>query len=528
MIDKNIYIESYKKQLAKILSLQDRNPFSKTFGCFDRNYWHYKTKDFPSAMSQEFTFPLALAYSKNFPDNTFYKNENLYNWIVAGIENTISQSRFDGSLDDYYPYERALGASVFTTYALTESCMALGLENDKYNNYFILANEWMIQANESGMLTNHHAIQAMCHLNLYRLIKDKKYLKVADEKIEKIISMQDDEGWFLEYGGCSPSYLTVTIDFLSQIHLNRPSEKLKNAILKSIDFFYNIQHPDGTCGGDYGSRNTFFLHPNGFEIMSIYSTKAAEIANSYLNAKKKNLYPVQDDDYTFAHIFISNLNAYLNCNRKEFSNLNNKNSQKDFTYKSAGFKIVSKSEFWAIFNLKKAALGKIYLKNNLKFNYSGIVIKNNRNIYTNALQKSDTRIELKSNHITILNKFISYNQKVPNLYNYLFFRLFLMLFGRFEKVSIFTRKLLQKLLIYKKKTSNYFSTTSITFTENTFALKVVIEGKFDGSEKVYVPKNFVPVYTAMSEYFYKHDLNIENKKLFKKDNKYIFEIFFKV
>ena len=88
-------------------------------------------------MSQEFTLPLALAYSTNFPDNIFYKNENLYNWIVAGIENTISQSRFDGSLDDYYPYERALGASVFTTYALTESCMALGLNNDKYNNYFI-------------------------------------------------------------------------------------------------------------------------------------------------------------------------------------------------------------------------------------------------------------------------------------------------------------------------------------------------------------------------------------------------------
>ena len=103
-----------------------------------------------------------------------------------------------------------------------------------------------------------------------------------------------------------------------------------------------------------------------------------------------------------------------------------------------------------------------------------------------------------------------------------------MLFGRFEKVSIFTRKLLQKLLIYKKKTSNYFSTTSITFTESTLALKVVIEGKFDGSEQVYVPKNFVPVYTAMSEYFYKYDLNTENKKLFKKDNKYIFEIFFKV
>ena len=103
-----------------------------------------------------------------------------------------------------------------------------------------------------------------------------------------------------------------------------------------------------------------------------------------------------------------------------------------------------------------------------------------------------------------------------------------MLFGRFEKVSIFTRKLLQKLLIYKKKQATTFQQLVLHFTESTLALKVVIEGKFDGSEQVYVPKNFVPVYTAMSEYFYKYDLNTENKKLFKKDNKYIFEIFFKV
>ena len=42
----------------------------------------------------------------------------------------------------------------------------------------------MIQANEKRY-ANQPSIQAMCHLNLYRLIKDKKYLKVADEKIKK-------------------------------------------------------------------------------------------------------------------------------------------------------------------------------------------------------------------------------------------------------------------------------------------------------------------------------------------------------
>ena len=94
---------------------------------------------------------------------------------------------------------------------------------------------------------------------------------------------------------------------------------------------------------------------------------------------------------------------------------------------------------WAIFNLKKAALGKIYLNNCLKFNYSGIIIKNNRNVYTNALQKLTARLEIENDHITVLDHFIAYNQKTPNIYNYFLFRLFLMIFGRFEKISVFTR-----------------------------------------------------------------------------------------
>ena len=57
--------------------------------------------------------------------------------------------------------------------------------------------------------------------------------------------------------------------------------------------------------GDYGSRNTSFFHPNGFEIMSSISKEATEIANSYLFARSKNLFPIQQDDYTIGHGLIS-------------------------------------------------------------------------------------------------------------------------------------------------------------------------------------------------------------------------------
>ena len=51
------------QQIPQLLTLQDRNPHSPTYGCFDRNFWQYRKVDFPTGMAQEFVYPLALAYS---------------------------------------------------------------------------------------------------------------------------------------------------------------------------------------------------------------------------------------------------------------------------------------------------------------------------------------------------------------------------------------------------------------------------------------------------------------------------------
>lgn len=71
---KDLFAREALAQISKILTLLDRNPHSPTYGCFDRNFWHYKIIDFPSGMSQEFVLPLALAYSTNISENSFFIN----------------------------------------------------------------------------------------------------------------------------------------------------------------------------------------------------------------------------------------------------------------------------------------------------------------------------------------------------------------------------------------------------------------------------------------------------------------------
>ena len=62
---KTIYAESAFRSLPRLLSLLDRNPLSETYGCFHRDYWLYKTSDFPDAVRQFGTHALALAYVVN-------------------------------------------------------------------------------------------------------------------------------------------------------------------------------------------------------------------------------------------------------------------------------------------------------------------------------------------------------------------------------------------------------------------------------------------------------------------------------
>lgn len=108
-------------QIPKILTLIDRNRDSPTYGCCDRNFWHYKIIDFPSGMAQEFVWPLALAYNTNLPNNPFYQPSTIREWVEAGILYAAKSAHKDGSCDDYFPYERAGGATAFSLLACVES-----------------------------------------------------------------------------------------------------------------------------------------------------------------------------------------------------------------------------------------------------------------------------------------------------------------------------------------------------------------------------------------------------------------------
>src|SRR4029434_3406399 len=94
---RHLYAQAALSLIPKLLTLQDRNAHSPTYGCFDRNFWHYKIIDFPSGMAAEFVWPLPLAYALPIEGNPYYQQPAIREWAIAGMRYAARSAHADGS-----------------------------------------------------------------------------------------------------------------------------------------------------------------------------------------------------------------------------------------------------------------------------------------------------------------------------------------------------------------------------------------------------------------------------------------------
>ena len=302
------------RSLSKILTLQDRVPHSPTYGCFDRNFWHLRLTDFPSGMAQEFVLPLALAYAHPFQGNPFHAHPTLREWIRAGIAYAAASAHPDGSCDDYYPFEKAVGAAAFSQYAMLEALRLTGLDPAPFLPFLQRRGAWLGRHRESGRLSNHEALVANGLLRLADLTGDPGFATLAETRVARLLTWQSDEGWFYEYQGCDPGYLTLTIANLAEIDAQRPDLDLRPAIARAIDFLAAIQPPDGWIGGEWTSRNTNNFFPQGLELSGAWHPAALAVNDRAIAAM--NPAPEYDDDHILGHHSWSFLKAAIGWQQK--------------------------------------------------------------------------------------------------------------------------------------------------------------------------------------------------------------------
>ncbi len=307
---RDIFAEKALADIPKILTLMDRNRHSPTYGCFDRSHWHYKIIDFPSGMSQECVYPLALCYALDMPGNEYYQQPAVKQWVEAGIRFAARSAHADGSCDDYFPFEKALGAASFTLLAFVESMELLDIKDPDLLRFIEQRADWLADREESGRLSNHQALVALGLLKASALLGTNRFETAIKRRVGQLLSWQDPEGWFPEYDGCDPGYQTLTISLLAELDLLRSDLGIREPLSRAIDFTLNFMHPDGSFGGEYCSRNTYNYFPHGFELAGQWHMGALDMNSAHGAALQKGLGACFSDDHVLSHHVVNYLLAW--------------------------------------------------------------------------------------------------------------------------------------------------------------------------------------------------------------------------
>lgn len=296
--------------IPKLLMLQDRSPTSPTFGCFDRGYWHMRTADFPCGITQTFLLPLALAYSLPIPGSPYHGQPELCRWATAGVRFAARSAHPDGSCDDYYPFERASGAAAFSLFACLEAAEIFGLWEDAEILAFLERRaRWLARHEESGRLSNHEALIIACLARLAERFGGE-WPALMEARAARLRGWQSAEGWFDEYGGMDPGYLTLTIAMLADADRRFPALGLREPLRAAIRFLSHCIAPDGSLGGEWTSRATVNFFPHGLEMAGAWEPLALQIADVAYRRFAAGTQPCHADDRIGGHHVWSQLLAW--------------------------------------------------------------------------------------------------------------------------------------------------------------------------------------------------------------------------
>lgn len=450
---RTLFAENALALVPKILMLQDRNAHSATYGCFDRNFWHFKIIDFPSGMSQEFVWPLALAYSLEVEGNPYYRQPAIREWVEAGILYAGRAAHPDGSCDDYFPFEKAAGAAAFSLLACMESYRLLGLQNTEMEAFFARRARWLASHHESGRLSNHAALIVLCLEIAGSLLKTNEFDALRERRLATVLSWQNEEGWFQEYEGADPGYHTLTIGLLAQIQELRPDPRIHDALEKAIRFAAEFIHPDGSFGGEYTSRNTYNFFPHGFEIAGKWFPEALRITDQFLGGLKKGLGACYTDDHIVGHHAWSYLLAYQHFQRERPEPVPRPTGRVHF--RNAGIVIDRRDGAELYLALNKGGVFKFFRDGELIVSDTHVSLQVEAGKVKTAVAHlvGEYAHTLDGCEVVISGAFGWAKNKGMTTFNLLVLRLIMLCGGRFQPDLV--RKLLQKLLITGKTSAPF-------------------------------------------------------------------------
>jgi len=286
--------------LPRILTQICRDPDSSEYGSCDRNWWHYKIRDFSSIILQQAGYTLFCA--SELPE---YKDQQkaLRELAKASCIFWNKQAIRFRAFEEYYPWEEGYPPVAFSTLAVCKLVSENVISLDLVLPGLKKASKQLLKRFEAKASNQQLAgTAALCWIKKIapELIDDK----TLEGIISKILTSQVEEGWFPEYGGPDLGYLSVSIDCLwDAFDATDDIRFLYSAkrALKFIDVFSNLPTPGL---GMHNARNTDYVVPYGitrFLQNEEMQFTASNVLNKYfgkMEPRKHFLFAIDDRYYS--------------------------------------------------------------------------------------------------------------------------------------------------------------------------------------------------------------------------------------
>ncbi len=285
------------RQLPRVLTQMDRDPGSPTFGCFDRNYWHYKIRDFPSAILQQGAFAVdALRRSSESP-------EILVRWSAGAVNALGRLVDRTGGVDEYYPFERSYPAAAFGLWTAARLLadwqasaprLAAAVDPEPLRR---LADHVGRRVEVQAMNQQAAGLAGIVWAAQAGLAPDR-----SAGHADRLFAAQHVEGWFEEYGGPDFGYLTVTLDALADYHDATGDERALSAADRAVGFLAALVGADGRLPSTLNSRNTDYVVPYGLARAAARNPLASWLVHTlFRDAADPGCFLWATDDRYHAH-----------------------------------------------------------------------------------------------------------------------------------------------------------------------------------------------------------------------------------
>jgi hypothetical protein len=498
----------------RLLSEGNRDPYSATYGCFDRRFWGWKTVDFPEATLQRNAYP--LAWLSRHPDLHFEaETEILTDAAHAALRFSASIQHKDGSFDQAFPHEHSFGATAFLLHSLLE---AFRIVRESSSAEFLSTIETCLKRaadflcrhdEQHGRISNHLAGAALSLRTAGDYFSEPRYKKRSDEIIEQVLASQSTEGWFPEYEGSDPGYQTLCLYYLSKIYIFRPDHQLKTALARAVEFLSWFAHPDGTFGGEYGSRRTAIFYPGGLAILSQKIPAAGTLVRFMVDSiAAGHTVTLNDIDTANVAPVLENYIAVLDAgevNKTDEGKIplpcQGTTAKRDFV--EAGIYMRKTDRYYAIFGASNGGVLKVFdcQKEKAIWNDSGYVGQTSRGDYiTTQVTDLDRSCKLTESDICVETAFCLLPRSSPTPAAFVLLRLMNLTLMRSIRLGNCIKKLLVKLLIAAKRKSSLNLSRTVQFGVETITIKDKIHGRLP-MRWIEFGRPFVAIHMASARYF---------------------------